>query len=171
MLRNKTNFVDRFYSLNPKIRIYDLDGTIIDSSHRAKYVNGVLDLEHWKANNTKENIFADSLLPLYWQLVHDYKMGDIIILCTARELNKHDWEYIHSMGIYYDYVKSRPVGETMTDWKLKRNLLNPFFNLKPFQKLQKYFYDDNESNLAQLSDMGAITCNAKEWNLNCGVRM
>ena len=68
------------------------------------------------------------------------------------------------MGIYYDYVKSRPIGETVSDWKLKRDLLNPFFNLKPFQKLAKYFYDDNELNLAQLSDMGAITCNAREWN-------
>ena len=164
MLKHKTQFVDRLYNLFPKIRIYDLDGTIIDSSHRAKYENGKLDLDHWRENNTKENIFKDDLLPMYWQLVNDYKNGDIIILCTARELNQWDWEYIHSMGIYYDYVKSRPVGETMTDWKLKRNLLNPFFNLKPFQKLAKYFYDDNDLNLAQLSDMGATCCNAKEWN-------
>jgi len=161
----KTNFVPRYFNPFPKIRIYDLDGTIIDSSHRAKYDdNGKLDLDHWRENNTKENIFKDDLLPMYWQLVADYKNGDIIILCTARELNKWDWEYIHSMGIYYDYVKSRPIGETMSDWKLKRNLLNPFFNLKPFQKLAKYFYDDNENNLAQLSNMGAIICNAKQWN-------
>jgi len=165
MMKTKTKFVDRLFNPFPKIRIYDLDGTIIDSSHRAKMdQNGKLDLEHWKANNTKENIFNDDLLPMYWQLVNDYKNGDIIILCTARELTKWDWEYIHSMGIYYDYVKSRPIGENMTDWKLKRNLLNPFFNLKPFNKIVKYFYDDNDSNLAQLSDMGAIVCNAREWN-------
>lgn len=165
MINFKTNFCDRFFKVNPKIRIYDLDGTIIDSSHRAKYDdNGILDLDHWRENNTKENIFKDDLLPMYWQLVSDYKAGDIIILCTARELNKWDWEYIHSMGIYYDYVKSRPIGETVSDWKLKRDLLNPFFNLKPFQKLAKYFYDDNELNLAQLSDMGATCCNAREWN-------
>ena len=30
-LNHKTNFVDRFFNINPKIRIYDLDGTIIDS--------------------------------------------------------------------------------------------------------------------------------------------
>ena len=29
---NKTNFCERFFNLDPKIRIYDLDGTIIDSS-------------------------------------------------------------------------------------------------------------------------------------------
>ena len=163
-LRHKTKFVDRFFNINPKIRIYDLDGTIIDSSHRARHIDGKLDLDHWKENNTKENIFKDDLLPMYWQLVADYKNGDIIILCTAREMGKYDYEYLHSMGIYYDYIKSRPTGETTADWRLKRKLLNPFFNLKPFQKLEKYFYDDNVNNLIAIGDMGAITCNATQWN-------
>ena len=162
----KTKFTNRFFNIFPQIKIYDLDGTIIDSSHRAKYVNGKLDLDHWRENNTKENIFKDDLLPMYWQLVADYKMGHIIILCTARELNKHDWEFIHSMGIYYDYVKSRPIGETTADWKLKRKLLNPFFNLKPFKDKSKIFYDDNLDNLNAISEMGAETVNAKEWNLS-----
>ena len=164
---NKTNFCERFFNLNPKIRIYDLDGTIIDSSHRARHdENGKLDLEHWKANNTKENIFKDDLLPMYWQLVADYKNGDHIILCTAREMGKWDYEYLHQMGIYYDRILSRPTGEQTADWKLKRKLLNPFFNLKPFQKYEKYFYDDNTSNLLAIGNMGARITNAKEWNDN-----
>ena len=115
-MKLKTRFVERFFNINPKIRIYDLDGTIIDSSHRARYdENGKLDLDHWKRNNTKENIFNDDLLPMYWQLVHDYKQGNIIVLCTARELNEWDYEYIHSMGIYYDYITCRKVGETTAD--------------------------------------------------------
>ena len=170
-MKLKTNFVKRFFNINPKIRIYDLDGTIIDSSHRAKHdENGKLDLDHWKRNNTKENIFKDDLLPMYWQLVHDYKAGNIIILCTARELNKYDYEYIHSMGIYYDYITCRKVGENTADWKLKKRLLNPFFNLKPFQKLEKWFFDDNVSNLLAIESMGAISINAKEWNENCGIK-
>ena len=58
---------------------------------------------------------------MYWQLVADYKNGDIIILCTARELGKWDYEYFHSMGIYYDYIKSRPVGESDCRLKLKKD--------------------------------------------------
>ena len=166
---NKTNFCERFFNLDPKIRIYDLDGTIIDSSHRARHdENGKLDLDHWKANNTKENIFKDDLLPMYWQLVADYKNGDHIILCTAREMGKWDYEYLHQMGIYYDRILSRPTGETLTDWKLKRKLLNPFFNLKPFQKYAKYFYDDNKLNLKALESMGAKCTNAKQWNARYG---
>ena len=64
-MKLKTEFIKRFFNLNPRICIYDLDGTIIDSSHRARHdQNGILDLEHWKANNTKENIFKDDLLNL-----------------------------------------------------------------------------------------------------------
>ena len=164
-MKQKTEFCPRLWNMNPKIMIYDLDGTIIDSSHRARYdENGKLDLEHWKENNTKENIFNDNLLPMWKQLQMDYKQGHIIILCTARELGKWDWEYIHSMGIYYDYVKSRKEGETTVDWKLKKRLLNPFFNLKPFKKAEKFFYDDNQLNLGAIQDMGGISINAKEWN-------
>ncbi len=166
-MKFKTKFCDRLYNLNAKIRIYDLDGTIIDSSHRARHdENGKLDLDHWKENNTKEKIFQDELLPMFWQLVADYKNGDYIILCTAREMGKWDYEYLALMGIYYDKILSRPTGVMTADYKLKRKLLNPYFNLKPFQNIAKYFYDDNTSNLLAIGDMGATCCNAKEWNKN-----
>ena len=52
-MKLKTNFCDRFFNLSPRIVIYDLDGTIIDSSHRIRlHENGSLDLEHWKQNST-----------------------------------------------------------------------------------------------------------------------
>ena len=38
---NKTKQCKRFYNLNPRIYIFDLDGTIIDSSHN---IEGVLHL-------------------------------------------------------------------------------------------------------------------------------
>ena len=85
----KTKFVDRLWKIKPTIRIYDLDGTIIDSSHRrATKPNGEIDLDKWRENNTRDYIFKDELLPMYWQLVNDYKNGDIVVICTARELNK-----------------------------------------------------------------------------------
>ena len=88
-MKVKTHFIPRVLNfVNPKICIYDLDGTIIDSSHRAKYSDeGILDLEHWKENSTKENIFRDELLPLYWQLRSDYENGNIVGVVIA-QLNK-----------------------------------------------------------------------------------
>ena len=45
MIKLKTQFIPRVLNfVNPKICIYDLDGTIIDSSHRAKYSDdGILE--------------------------------------------------------------------------------------------------------------------------------
>ena len=158
-MKLKTHFIPRILNfVNPKICIYDLDGTIINSSHRAKYdEQGNLDLDHWKLNSTKENIFKDDLLPMYWQLRNDYENGNIVILCTARELGKWDLEYIHSMGIYYDKIISRPKGNTTVDHVLKARQLKFFWNLKPFQKLHKIFYDDNENNLRAIDKLGTGT--------------
>ena len=96
---NKTNFCERFFNLDPKIRIYDLDGTIIDSSHRARHdENGKLDLDHWKRNNTKENIFKDDLLPMYWQLVPIIRMATILFYAQLEK-----WEN-GIMNIYTQWV-------------------------------------------------------------------
>ena len=167
MIKLKTQFIPRVLNfVNPKICIYDLDGTIIDSSHRAKYSDdGILDLEHWKENSTKENIFQDTLLPLYWQLRNDYENGNIVVICTARELGKYDLEFIHSMGIYYDYIYSRPKGNPTKDEILKNAQLRHFWNFKQFRKLGKLFYDDKIENLRQIRKLGNVDCvNAKSWN-------
>jgi hypothetical protein len=165
MINFKTNFVERFYNLNQEIKIYDLDGTIIDSSHRIRFdENGNLDLEHWKRNSTKEQIFQDDLLPLYWQLVQDYKSGHIVVLCTARNFGKWDWEYLHTMGIYYDYVITRPDQNTTADDVLKSQTTSWLFNLKPFRDMKKTFYDDNIRNLYALARKGADVVNARTWN-------
>ena len=165
-MKHITNFCDRFFNLSPKICIYDLDGTIIDSSHRIKLKeNGSLDLEHWKQNSTKEQIFQDDLLPMYWQLIADYKEGNIIVICTAREMGKWDLEYLHSMGIYYDYIISRPTGIETIDHVLKKSQLRKFWNLRQFKNLFKSFYDDNLNNLKSVKELGQChTVNAKEWN-------
>ena len=47
------------------IYIFDLDHTVIDSSHRQlTRADGSLDLDHWIENCTREKIYQDKLLPL-----------------------------------------------------------------------------------------------------------
>ena len=161
----KTKFTDRLVKRKPRILIYDLDGTVINSSHRAiTNGDGSINLDLWREMSTKDYIFRDELLPMYWQLVNDYKKGDIIVICTARELNKHDIEFIHSMGIYYDYLISRPIGDTTIDDVLKWNQCRHFFNLKQFKNLKKILYDDNIKTLTRFFSHGCDIVNAKEWN-------
>ena len=153
----KTKQCVRFYNIEPIISIYDLDGTIIDSSHRATHdEQGNIDLENWKAKSTKDFIFQDSLMPLYTQLVKDYKNGNMVILCTARELGKWDLEYIHMHNIYYDRVISRPVGNMEKDYKLKKNQLRYLFSLPQYKDKEKIFYDDNSNNLWYVGTLGNI---------------
>ena len=153
----KTTFCPRFYNLDARVCIYDLDGTVIDSSHRATHdENGNIDLANWIANSTKELIFNDSLMPLYTQLVNDYKNGDMVILCTARLLGKYDLEYIHAMGIYYDRIISRPEGNQTNDGILKNAQLRYLFNLPQYKNRDKIFYDDNQNNLEMVGRLGKV---------------
>ena len=160
---------DRFYNLSPKICIYDLDGTVIDSSHRATHdEQGNIDLANWKAKSTKDFIFQDSLMPLYAQLVKDYKNGNMVILCTAREFSKWDWEYLYFHNIYFDRVISRPKGNMTNDGELKKNQLRYLFSLPQYKDKEKIFYDDNENNLKSVSELGdIILMNPKlmDWGL------
>ena len=153
----KTKMCDRFYNLSPQICIYDLDGTVIDSSHRATHdEKGNIDLKNWKAKSTKDFIFQDTLMPLYTQLVKDYKNGDMVIICTARELGKWDWEFLHFHNIYYDRVISRPKGNMERDCILKKNQLRYLFTLPCYRNRKKIFYDDNSYNLAYVGTLGDI---------------
>src|SRR6056300_1660411 len=152
----KTKQCDRFYNLEPKICIYDLDGTVIDSSHRATHdEKGNIDLDNWKAKSTKDFIFQDSLMPLYSQLQKDYKNGNMVILCTARELGKWDYEFIHFYNIYYDRIISRPVGNREKDYKLKKNQLRYLFTLPQYKDKEK-IYDDNLNNLWYVGTLGKV---------------
>ena len=160
----KTKQCERFYNLSPTICIYDLDGTVIDSSHRATHdKQGNIDLTNWKAKSTKDFIFQDSLMPLYCQLQKDYKNGNMVIICTARELGEWDYEYIHSHNIYYDRIISRPAGNMTNDGELKKNQLRYLFNLPCYRDRIKIFYDDNPSNLSAISSLGATVIDAKRY--------
>ena len=123
----KTKQCERFFNLSPTIFIYDLDGTIIDSSHRATHdAQGNIDLPAWRQQNTKEHILKDSLMPLYWKLRADYKNGNMIILCTAREIREWDKEFIHSQNIYFE---KRWVGRRQ---RIKHNIaINQYPSSKP----------------------------------------
>ena len=48
-----------------KIKIYDLDGTLLDSSHRYRAVGGKIDLAHWRENDTPAMVMKDGFLDLY----------------------------------------------------------------------------------------------------------
>ena len=90
------------------ISIFDLDGTIIDSSHRQMVKpDGTLDLAKWFEMATPEMIFDDKVLPLAQQVRKRQKAGDYVLVCTARNMTFADFEFLQIEGICPDKIISR----------------------------------------------------------------
>jgi len=82
--------------------IFDLDETVIDSSHRQGET-----LAEWIALNTPENVAKDTLLPLADQMQKVYDAGHTVTVCTSRVLSDHDFESFRTLGLRFDNMLSR----------------------------------------------------------------
>lgn len=151
-------------------KIWDLDGTVIDSSHRySTLANGDIDLPRWIADNTRENIERDSLLPLAELMKSNHRLGDVVIICTARVLGVWDRVFLAEHGIKAHFVLSRALGDNRGDADMKRQkLLALFADLQiPFARWTRNatFYDDNQGVLDMAERLGIRTKNAVQLNL------
>jgi len=145
--------------------IFDLDHTVIDSSHRQlTLANGSLDLDHWIANNTREKILADSLLPLADHWREAKAKGAEIVICTARVMGEHDLEFLRDNGLEYDALLSRPLGNNSPDYLLKWSLLHDYANSigKSWANFcsRSVMFDDNQSVIETLTNKGLMVHNA-----------
>jgi hypothetical protein len=152
-----------------RFKIWDLDGTVIDSSHRySTLANGDIDLPRWIADNTRANIEQDKLLPLAELMKSNYRQGDIVIICTARVLGVWDHVYLADKGIKANFILSRAIGDNRGDAEMKRQkLLALFADLKiPFVRWTRNatFYDDNQGVLNMAEKLGIRTRNAVQLN-------
>ena len=102
------------------IAIFDLDGTVIDSSHRyTSLPGGGIDLPAWIRHNTPKNVERDTLLPLVHKMRTFYEMGDVVIACTARVLSDWDYRYFADNDIPYTDILARPDGLALNDADFK----------------------------------------------------
>jgi hypothetical protein len=152
-----------------RYKIWDLDGTVIDSSHRySTLANGDIDLPRWIADNTRANIEQDKLLPLAELMKSNYRQGDIVIINTARVLGVWDHCFLAENGIKAHFILSRALGDNRGDAEMKRaKLFALFADLKvPFSRWSKAstFYDDNMGVLAMAEKLGIRTRNAVQLN-------
>ena len=74
--------------------IFDLDGTVIDSTHRQGDT-----LDDWRRLNTARNVALDSPLPLLDQM-RDAIDDDLdVIICTSRVMAGRDFRWLDDHGI------------------------------------------------------------------------
>jgi hypothetical protein len=149
--------------------IYDLDHTVIDSSHRqATLADGSLDLAHWIENNTPEKIARDSLLPLAKEMRENFKRGAEIVVCTARVLQDADYEFLRDHGLHAHAILSRPMGDSTPDWLLKDKMLRQYARRCGISWARlcatSVMLDDNANVIVHLNNRGLTVYDAIQLN-------
>ena len=138
-----------------RVAIYDMDGTIVDSSHRYRTIidsaGERIDLDHWRENEFRA--MDDSLLPLFEQYRADLADDNCyVIIATARVMHEPDWQFVREILGEPDYFISRKNGDSQSGKTLKINGLAKFFNLVTFKNADFVFYEDNVSYLKAVCD-------------------
>ena len=151
--------------------IFDLDHTVIDSSHRQSYQpDGSLDLAHWRENSTAEKVAQDTLLPLARVMASAHNVNIRIIVCTARVMASADYYFLQQHGLFADYILSRPEGDTSGDAQLKIRLLNDFVQSQGISWKRfiqgAVMFDDNQTVIKALKSIGLNVVDAVQTNNN-----
>lgn len=148
--------------------IFDLDGTVIDSSHRQNTLpDGSLDLEHWLENNTHEKIMGDSLLPLAEHMRLVKAAGHKVIVCTARSPHETNHIFLDKHELLYDVFLSRGSNDMRGDAELKVQLLEEYFASEGYKSVADacaIMYDDNLKVIAAMRSIGIICWDAAKTN-------
>lgn len=141
-----------------KIKVYDLDGTLIDSSHRYRTdeTGKRIDLEFWIANDTHEKIFQDKFLILKKWLEHDLQRDDtFVIFATARACIEGDstYQFLQHHNIMPDkFIHRQGREDKRGGAELKIQAIKPLLNLKPFKNATIHIFEDNINYLKTMVD-------------------
>lgn len=138
-----------------RVAIYDMDGTIVDSSHRYRTIvddkGERIDLEFWRENEYRA--MDDKLLPMAAQYHEDLADPECyVIIATARVMNAPDWQFVREVLGEPDYFISRRADDTQSGKTLKINGLARFFNLVNFKDADFVFYEDNVAYMKAVCD-------------------
>jgi len=140
-----------------QIHVFDLDGVLVDSSHRCRFnSDGSLDARYWHENYTPEKIALDRLLPTSRKYISSLVNDSIFtIICTTRYGCAADHIYIDDKLGHPDKILF--VGESKPPYKpaheLKRRQLQRILNLKQFQNIPCTLWEDNLKNIEALRDL------------------
>ena len=144
------------------LNIFDLDGTVIDSSHRREYnADGTLNISAWR-KCTRESIMRDSLLPLASVMRELIASNKMVAICTARVLGKADWEYLEMHQILPRIIISRVEGDTTPDAEFKTRELQWSFGAGLL--MQSQMWEDMPDIRASVSKLGVYTLDPAPFN-------
>ncbi len=148
--------------------IFDLDGTVIDSTHRhASLPDGSIDLAHWRENATPEKIAKDGLFPLVRAMRDIHAGGHHIIICTARVMTLADIQFLHDNNLPFHHLVSRAIDDVRPDADQKEAMLKEFFlrrDLVLGVDVEPIMFDDNLKVVARMIKIGVHCLDAGKIN-------
>ena len=131
-----------------EIHIYDLDGTVIDSSHRYRYIIGAdgwraIDFPYWVENRYRAA--NDKLLPLAKQYQNQRRDPSVfLVAATSRAMVEVESKHVYNVLGWPDHMISRTEGDMQSGATLKIDGLKKLFQKKPeLSTLPGFFYEDN----------------------------
>ena len=145
--------------------IFDLDGTVIDSTHRQGDT-----LDDWHRMNTARNVALDSPLPLLDQM-RDAIADDLdVIVCTSRVMAGRDFRWLDDHGIRGIDVLCRAPSDNRTCGFFKLQLLHNYarsigYTWARFCKTSIMF-DDDIGVQNTLRSVGLRVIDPLNYNLN-----
>ena len=80
-------------------------------------------------------------------------IGNIVLVCTARNISQDDLDFLENNGLRYDHIISRPKGVNTEDHILKYHQLKKFLVQNPYLPKRKIMYDDSMENLQEISKL------------------
>ena len=146
--------------------IFDLDGTVIDSTHR----QGDGSLDDWHRMNTARNVALDSPLPLLDQM-RDAIADDLdVIVCTSRVMNGRDFRWLDDHGIRGIDVLCRAPSDNRTCGFFKLQLLHNYarsigYTWARFAQTSLMF-DDDKGVQNTLRSVGLRVIDPVNYNFN-----
>ena len=146
--------------------IFDLDGTVIDSTHR----QGDGSLDDWRRLDTAKNVALDSPLPLLDQM-RDAIADDLdVIVCTSRVMAGRDFRWLDDHGIRGIDILCRAPSDNRTCGFFKLQLLHNYarsigYTWARFAQTSLMF-DDDSGVQNTLRSVGLRVIDPVNYNLN-----
>ena len=145
--------------------IFDLDGTVIDSTHRLGDT-----LDDWRRMNTPDNIAADGELPLFDQMLDAINDNLDVIVCTSRVMGAADFEWLQAHGVDGITILCRANGDDRNCGFFKLSLLHDYakslgMTWARFRRTSMMF-DDSQDVQNTLRSVGLRVIDPVNYNLN-----
>lgn len=128
--------------------VFDLDQTVVDSSHRTPFLDGKLDVVGYISLQTRENIYKDKILPLGDEMKNKFN-DSYVVVCTARIMTQDDYDFLKDNNLNFHEIYERgnvaPHIASLKDGDYKTKCLRKFKNI------DYTFYDDSEEVISMFS--------------------